>query len=51
MNIQLSNAEEFIDDKLTGALGQVLIRWVPHILLFHGGARGSVEDRKQSSQC
>lgn len=26
MNIQLSNTEEFIDDKSTGALGQVLIR-------------------------
>lgn len=26
MNIQLSNAEEYIKDKLTGALGQVLIR-------------------------
>ena len=27
MNIQLSNTEEFIDGKSTGALGQVLIRW------------------------
>ncbi|KAH6847971.1 hypothetical protein B0I37DRAFT_310087 [Chaetomium sp. MPI-CAGE-AT-0009] len=26
MNIQLSNTEEFIDRKFTGALGQVLIR-------------------------
>lgn len=26
MNIQLSNTEEFIDGKSTGALGQVLIR-------------------------
>ena len=26
MNIQLSNTEEFIDNKSTGALGQVLIR-------------------------
>ena len=28
MNIQLSNTEEFIDRKFTGALGQVLIRYV-----------------------
>ena len=26
MNVQLSNTEEFIDGKSTGALGQVLIR-------------------------
>lgn len=26
MNVQLSNTEEYIDHKLTGALGQVLIR-------------------------
>ncbi|KAK3691800.1 hypothetical protein LTR37_018399 [Vermiconidia calcicola] len=26
MNIQLSNAEEFVDGKSTGSLGQVLIR-------------------------
>lgn len=28
MNIQLSGAEEFIDEKMTGTLGQVLIRSV-----------------------
>lgn len=28
MNIQLSNAEEFMDGKSTGSLGQVLIRYV-----------------------
>lgn len=28
MNIQLSNTEEFIDNKSTGSLGQVLIRSV-----------------------
>lgn len=27
MNIQLSNTEEYIDGKSTGALGQVLIRY------------------------
>lgn len=27
MNIQLSNAEEFMDGKSTGSLGQVLIRY------------------------
>lgn len=26
MNVQLSNTEEYIDHKLTGSLGQVLIR-------------------------
>ncbi|PNP38923.1 small nuclear ribonucleoprotein F [Trichoderma gamsii] len=28
MNLQLSNTEEYLNDKLTGELGQVLIRWV-----------------------
>lgn len=28
MNLQLSGAEEYIDDKPTGSLGQVLIRCV-----------------------
>jgi hypothetical protein len=27
MNVQLSGAEEYIGDKLEGALGQVLIRY------------------------
>lgn len=27
MNVQLSGAEEYIDQKMTGALGQVLIRY------------------------
>ena len=31
MNIQLSNAEEFVDGKSTGSLGQVLIRWVASV--------------------
>jgi hypothetical protein len=26
MNLQLSNTEEYLNDKLTGELGQVLIR-------------------------
>ena len=33
MNIQLSNTEEFIDEKSTGSLGQVFIRPVFHGLL------------------
>lgn len=28
MNLQLSGTEEYISDKLTGSLGQVLIRYV-----------------------
>lgn len=38
MNIQLSGAEEFIDQKFTTALGQVLIRYV--VLDFIYGALG-----------
>ncbi len=34
MNIQLSNTEEFIDRKFTGALGQVLIRYVETPVMF-----------------
>lgn len=34
MNIQLSNTEEFIDNKSTGSLGQVLIRSVWAARLF-----------------
>lgn len=30
MNIQLSNAEEYMDGKSTGSLGQVLIRYVAY---------------------
>ncbi|KAK7756479.1 hypothetical protein SLS62_001705 [Diatrype stigma] len=29
MNIQLTNAQEFIDQKFTSDLGQILIRYVP----------------------
>jgi small nuclear ribonucleoprotein F len=41
MNIQLSNTEEFIDRKFTGALGQVLIRFV---FIFHALPPGGVMD-------
>ncbi|KAJ0353584.1 hypothetical protein COL154_001086 [Colletotrichum chrysophilum] len=37
MNIQLSGAEEYIDQKMTGALGQVLIRY-ESISFTHLGA-------------
>ncbi|KAK3997054.1 hypothetical protein QBC44DRAFT_364803 [Cladorrhinum sp. PSN332] len=42
MNIQLSNTEEYIDRKLTGALGQVLIRC--NNVLYVRGADGA-EDK------
>ncbi|KAI2610671.1 like-Sm domain-containing protein [Hypoxylon fragiforme] len=35
MNIQLTNAQEFIDQKFTSDLGQILIRW-------NGNGAGSV---------
>ncbi|MCJ1370778.1 hypothetical protein MMC20_001991 [Loxospora ochrophaea] len=38
MNIQLSNTEEFIDNKSTGSLGQVLIRC--NNVLWISGAKG-----------
>ncbi|KAK4165104.1 hypothetical protein QBC43DRAFT_316773 [Cladorrhinum sp. PSN259] len=43
MNIQLSNTEEYIDRKFTGALGQVLIRC--NNVLYVRGADGSGEDK------
>lgn len=33
-NLQLANAEEFIADKLTGQLGQILIRYADPSLFF-----------------
>ncbi|CCF37095.1 small nuclear ribonucleoprotein F [Colletotrichum higginsianum] len=39
MNIQLSGAEEYIDQKLTGALGQVLIR-CNNVLWIRGAKQG-----------
>lgn len=41
LNIQLSGAEEYIGDKLTSALGEVLIRYVyvSELLLLSCGAR------------
>ena len=36
MNIQLSGAEEWIDQQMTSALGQVLIRYVHKFPVFHG---------------
>ncbi|RDW66063.1 hypothetical protein BP6252_09698 [Coleophoma cylindrospora] len=44
MNIQLSGAEEYIDQKMTSALGQVLIRY--YISSFTKFYRGrSADDR------
>lgn len=42
MNIQLSNTEEFIDRKFTGALGQVLIRFVSLLLTVLGKLRSGI---------
>ncbi|KAK4226995.1 hypothetical protein QBC38DRAFT_479029 [Podospora fimiseda] len=44
MNIQLSNTEEYIDRKLTGSLGQVLIRC--NNVLYVRGAEGEDKDTK-----
>lgn len=38
MNIQLSGAEEYIDQQMTSALGQVLIRYVHRLWLWRNGA-------------
>ncbi|KAH8880095.1 LSM domain-containing protein [Thozetella sp. PMI_491] len=43
MNIQLSNTEEYIDDKLTGSLGQVLIR-CNNVLYIRGADQGDNAD-------
>lgn len=40
MNIQLSGTEEFIDRKFTGALGQVLIRFVSTFYFTWFGLKG-----------
>lgn len=45
MNIQLSNTEEYIDDKLTGSLGQVLIR-CNNVLYIRGSNQGENGDVK-----
>ncbi|KAK1772363.1 small nuclear ribonucleoprotein [Phialemonium atrogriseum] len=43
MNIQLSNTEEYIDGKSTGALGQVLIR-CNNVLWIRGADQGENAD-------
>ncbi|TDZ23482.1 putative small nuclear ribonucleoprotein F [Colletotrichum sidae] len=43
MNIQLSGAEEYIDQKMTGALGQVLIR-CNNVLWIHAAKQGESAD-------
>jgi small nuclear ribonucleoprotein F len=35
MNLQLSDAEEFIDGQCHGLLGDILIRWYSFIFVFH----------------
>jgi len=44
MNFQLSGAEEYIDDKMTGQLGQILIRC--NNVLWVSEAGETDEDRK-----
>lgn len=48
MNIQLSGAEEYIDQQMTSALGQVLIRYV-EILLKSRGIMFMIEGLLESS--
>jgi len=43
MNIQLTNAEEYIDQKLTSALGQVLIR-CNNVLWIQAAPKGEKGD-------
>ncbi|KAK1999739.1 LSM domain-containing protein [Colletotrichum falcatum] len=43
MNVQLSGAEEYIDQKMTGALGQVLIR-CNNVLWIRGAKQGENGD-------
>jgi small nuclear ribonucleoprotein F len=45
MNIQLSNTEEFIDRKFTGALGQVLIRCNNVLYVTAADGKGGEGDR------
>ncbi len=45
MNIQLSNTEEYIADKFTGSLGQVLIR-CNNVLHIRGADQGDNPDVK-----
>jgi small nuclear ribonucleoprotein F len=40
MNVQLSNTEEFINQKPTGTLGQVLIRYGNPFFLLHASLLG-----------
>jgi small nuclear ribonucleoprotein F len=43
MNLQLSDTEEFVSDKLTGTLGQVLIR-CNNVLWVRGADEGKEKD-------
>ncbi|KAK0705167.1 LSM domain-containing protein [Lasiosphaeria hispida] len=45
MNVQLSNTEEYIDQKLSGALGQVLIR-CNNVLWITAADKGENGDTK-----
>ena len=45
MNIQLRNAEEHIDQTMTGALGEVLIR-CNNVLWIRGAGQDAAEDVK-----
>ncbi|KAK2071874.1 hypothetical protein P8C59_006263 [Phyllachora maydis] len=48
MNVQLSNTEEYIDHKLTGALGQVLIR-CNNVLWLRSVDQGAGGDKMEMS--
>ncbi|KAI2616297.1 like-Sm domain-containing protein [Hypoxylon sp. NC1633] len=44
MNIQLTSAQEFIDQKFTSDLGQILIRWVSSSLYAPPSSRKALVD-------
>lgn len=49
MNIQLSGAEEWIDQKMTSVLGQVLIRYVLQVSVVESTIEGWQGKEKQYS--
>ena len=51
MNIQLSNAEEIVDGKNAGSLGQVLIRYVLILLQGEGASLVHVSIVRQGLRC
>lgn len=47
MNIQLSGAEEWIDQQMTSALGQVLIRYAQSTERYCGGVLAALEGGRE----